>query len=80
MEDLEKWQAVNACETLEDLAKVIESFSDENGDIQGRNKKFSANKMALCCKNYFDIPKNTLTREFGIRQQAIYILYYTRKL
>lgn len=78
MTDLEKYEAVNKSETLEDLAKVIESFADEKGDIQGRTKKFSAVRMASFCRHYSLDLHNTLTREFGIRQQAMMILFYNR--
>lgn len=74
----EKYDAVNQCETLQQLADVIRSFADEGGMIQGRTRKFNAEEMAAACENYVRIPhKNSLTREFGIRQQAMYILYYS---
>ncbi len=76
MTDLEKYEAVNKSNSLEELAQVIESFADENGVIQGRTRGFPAGKMADYCRNYPDYPRNTLTREFGIRQQAMYLEYY----
>ena len=39
---LEKYQKVNACETAEELKKVILSFADEDGLIQGRRNKFTS--------------------------------------
>lgn len=80
MSELEKYKKVNECETLEELAKVIESFADKNGAIQGRTKKFSSSRMADACRNYSKEIHNVLTREFGIRQQALYILFYENKL
>ena len=74
---LQKFEIVNACETLEELADVIESFADEEGFIKGRTRSFNAKTMANACRLYAQLPKNCLTREFGIRQQAMYILYYT---
>jgi len=68
MNRLEKYEAVNKCETLEELAKVILSFADGGGDIAGRSRYFSASKMAELCRNYKNLPENVLTREFGIRQ------------
>ena len=48
----------------------------KNGSIQGRTKLFSAKKMAMFCRDFkYQLP-NSLTREFGIRQQAMYIIYY----
>lgn len=78
MEDLKKYEAVNRCETLDELAEVILSFADEDGNIQGRVRKFNAEMMANACRNYPEFPKNILTREFGIRQQAMYIEYYNK--
>ena len=73
MTDLEKYEAVNGCETLPELAAVIESFGNY-GSIEGRSRSFDSEKMALFCLNYSLALKNTLTRKFGIRQQAMYIL------
>ena len=78
MTDLEKFQKVNSCETLEELALVIESFADERGVIKGRNRSFSAGSMANYCRRYSFPSHNTLTREFGIRQQAMYLLFYNK--
>lgn len=77
MTDLEKYEAVNKAETFEELAQVIESFADEDGKIKGRTRSFDAKKMADACRIYSDLPRNILTREFGIRQQAMYIDYYS---
>ena len=78
MTDLEKYEAVNKCETLDELAECILSFADELGDIQGRTKKFSASRMSNACRQYDLTFHNALTREFGIRQQAMMILFYNR--
>ena len=72
-----KYDLVNQCTSLKELANVIRSFSDENGMIQGRTRKFDAAKMAVQCENYTSMHKNCLTREFGIRQQAMMIEYYS---
>ena len=72
--ELSRWIAVNSCETLECLAKVIEDFADENGEIQGRTRTFNANIMAEYCRNFNSLPANTLTRNYNIRQQALYII------
>ena len=71
---LEKWEEVNRCESLDELAKVILSLSDENGLIQGRTEKFSAQKMSDRCLQFRNFPSNALTIEYGIRQQALYII------
>jgi hypothetical protein len=78
MTELEKYQKVNECETFGELALAIESFADETGTIQGRSRKFDAKMMAHYCINFKEYPPNALTREYGIRQQAMYIDYYTK--
>ena len=76
-EKLEKFEQVNKCETFEELAEVILSFGDT---IQGRNKVFFTKHMASMCRMFDTLPTpNYLTREFGIRQQALYIQYYEKK-
>lgn len=74
MTDLEKFQAVNACKTVSELSETILSLCDANGDIKGRKRMFDGKKMA----GYVDFvvrggAANVLTREFGIRQQALYL-------
>jgi hypothetical protein len=75
MDDLQKYEAVNKTETLKELADVIRSFAVD-GKIQGRAKIFDAEKMAKACETYSLVKHNNLTREFGIRQQAMYISFY----
>lgn len=77
--DLKKYEAVNSCETLDELANAILSFVDEKGMIKGRTKSFNAESMAEACRNYSFAIHNTLTREFGIRQQALMILLYNQR-
>lgn len=76
MTELEKYQKVNKCETFEELAQAIESFADVNGNIKGKKQHFEAKQMANCCRRYNEFIHNSLTREYGIRQQAMYILFY----
>lgn len=78
-ERLTIYDQVNGCETLKELADVIRSLADEQGMIQGRSRKFKAEQMAYACEHYGSgyVPANSLTREFGIRQQALYIDYFT---
>lgn len=78
MTELEKFHAVNKCETPEDIYDVILSFADANGYIQGRTRSFDANQMVKGASFYFSdlAAPNVLTREFGIRQQAMYIKFY----
>jgi len=80
MTELDKYKKVNQCETLEELANVIESFANEDGLIKGRTKDFNAELMAGFCRYFKPNMHNLLTREFGIRQQALYILFYDKKI
>lgn len=77
--DLKKYEAVNKCETLDELADVILSFADKKGMIKGRIKSFNAKSMSEACRNYSFAIHNSLTREFGIRQQALMILLYNQR-
>lgn len=80
IKDLETYEKVNACNTFQELASIILSLADENGMIQGRIKKFNASEMAERCLNFKHYAKqgyaNCLTRQYGIRQQALYLTYY----
>ena len=81
MDELLKFQRVNACETPEQLAKTIIDFADpETGLIMGRTRQFDANRMASYVKLVVngEAPANLLTREYGIRQQALYLAYYNK--
>lgn len=72
------WTKVNSCETAEELSEVILSLADEDGAIQGRSRKFPADRMAEAVSEVVkgNLMPNVLTREYGIRQQALYIRYY----
>lgn len=80
MTELEKWQLVNSCETGEALAEVIRRFANEAGRIQGRVRDFSAEDMANSVDMVLSLncPPNVLTREYGIRQQCLYLLHYNK--
>jgi hypothetical protein len=75
LEELKKWIKINECENSEDLANAVLSIADEEGEIQGRKKKFKAKKLAIYIEGVIlgALPPNLLTREYGIRQQALYI-------
>lgn len=80
MTELEKWQAVNQCENQAQLADLIAKFADEDGMIQGRERKFDASKMIIGLSYFMvdQMPANVLTREYGIRQQAIYLKIFNK--
>lgn len=81
MDELEKFKAVNSCETIEALKNCILLIADIDGMIQGRTRQFNAEKMASYVEHvtHGDLPANVLTREFGIRQQALYLKHYNGK-
>ena len=75
MTELETWQMVNQTQTQEELAFIINKLADPEGMIQGRSRKFDAAKMIIGLRLFMkdEAYANVLTREFGIRQQAIYL-------
>lgn len=78
MEELAKWELVNKCETAEQLKEAILALSKE-GQIQGMSRAFDAEKMSSYVDGVVEgfLPPRSLTRNYGIRQQALYIMYYT---
>jgi hypothetical protein len=79
MTELETWQLVNQAETQEQLAVIINKLADEEGMIQGRARKHNAAKMIIGLSFFMEdeCASNVLTREFGIRQQAIYLKHFS---
>lgn len=78
LHELQKWQLINACETVEELQQAILDIVDpETKEIQGRRRPWKAEKLAsyvpLVVKN--GLTATALTREYGIRQQALYLRY-----
>ena len=81
MNNLQKYELVNSCETEKELEQAIRLLTNpETGMIQGRTKQFDGKAMVSMV-----IPvvvgeenPNYLTREFGIRQQALYLKYYKK--
>ncbi len=79
MTELEKYEAVNKCETFEEFREVLLSFADEDGEIKGRTRTFTAVRMAQQAELYYTgviaLP-NVVTREYGLRQQLMYLKFY----
>ena len=80
MTELEKYHKVNQCETIEELKEIILSFADKDGVIHGRSRTFNAQKMAEGAQLCYDgnMIANVVTREFGLRQQLLYLMYYSK--
>ena len=77
MTELEKYELVNKCETIEQLANAIRTIANDSV-IVGRTNMFESEKMASRVKQVVenDISPNVLTRMYNIRQQALYLRYY----
>ncbi len=80
--ELSKWEKVNQSETIDQFYDVLLELS-ENGIIQGRTRSFSVNTMISQAKQYYDDPHNSInprgvTREYGLRQQLMYLKFYKR--
>ena len=80
MEELEKWQLINSCETAEDLSGAILKIADCFGLIQGYAKSWPASTMSSNVDLFMaqDFYITTLTRAYGIRQQALYIKHINK--
>lgn len=77
MTQLQKFEKINQCETVAELEEAIISIS-EDGVVHGRGKNLDAIKLAAKVNMVVkkQIPANVLTREYGIRQQALYLSHY----
>lgn len=79
MTELEKYELVNQAESESELADAILKLADpETGKIQGRAREHDAKRMAERLAGFMEdiFEPNVMTREYGIRQQAMYIKYY----
>jgi hypothetical protein len=78
MEELAKWELVNKASSPEELKEAILALS-KDGQIHGRSREFDAEKMARYVDGVVSghLPPSSLTRNYGIRQQALYIMYYS---
>ena len=81
MERLEAYDLINKCETFEELADAILVIGkDNNSLINGRKFQFKATDQANVARNFKNITRaEYLTRSYGIRQQALYILHYEQR-
>lgn len=75
MTTLEKYELVNKCEDIDALVNAIGILTDELGYISGRTVGLKGNIMAVQARVYYKDGTNVrfLTRNYGIRQQAIYL-------
>ena len=80
--DLEKFQLVNSCETVVELEKAIHECSNSMLQIEGKTKMFDAEKMISQVSKVVngELYASCLTRNWGIRQQALYLAYYHQSI
>ncbi len=78
MTEIEKYEAVNQAETLKELADVVRKIGGHDKRIEGLTKTFYSEQMAANCEDYTLSKHNVLTRKYGIRQQAMMILFYEK--
>jgi hypothetical protein len=78
MSELEKWKSINACETQLELIKTLGTIFGKR--VEGRQREFDVAKMSYDLAYFFtgDYPSTVLTRNYGIRQQAIYLKSVTK--
>jgi hypothetical protein len=87
MEELEKFELVNKCETFDQLADAIEKIGYETQGgkwITGRSRPFTVSNQLFALERIRENPKEIgyyrgLTRSYGLRQQAIYLIIYGEK-
>lgn len=70
--------AINMAETIDQVYEVMRIIANEDGLIAGRHRNFNVEKMIANIGKYMTgeiTTPNIATREFGIRQQMMYIKY-----
>lgn len=82
----EKFERIKGCDSVKELELAIEEiaeFMEYKGEIGqfiplSGNRYVSAKEMKERVKPCYqgNYPMNYLTRNFGIRQQLLYIMYY----
>ena len=74
------YEKVSVCETFDELKEALTFIASLNNEnvIVGRNKTYTLDKilfnLEMIRKSAF--PYNVVTREYGIRQQVIYLKTY----
>ena len=79
MTELEKFELINKTKTPEDLKSAIEEISDEIDGLKvipGRRRLFTVKQQQEAVDNILNgKPANLCTRNYGIRQQVLYLKY-----
>jgi len=77
MEELEKWKAVNACETFQQLELLIPDLGEveySGGRVKSTQEVMDALAMAKETKFY-----RLMTRNYGLRAKLMYLDHYETK-
>ena len=79
MTELEKYELVNAAETFEELIEAVLTVTADDLDslFPGRNVDMTSKHISDRIKSFTMSAPAVLTRKYGLRQQAMYISYYT---
>jgi len=77
MTELEKYELVNKAESIEELEKAMDLLWPDD-QVKGRTRMFDKNRMKSHINEVVNGLRgpNALTRQYGLRQQALYLQYY----
>lgn len=78
LSELDRWELVNSCKTVDDLKAAVERLGIVRGSNDVHTSVSINHNINLVYSD--DYPYNTLTRAYGIRQQLMYIMYYEGKI
>lgn len=80
--ELLKIKNIQSSQNKEELIEAINNLSEDGIYLDGLNKKFLLSRTIMHLDNFLNnnnYPAETLTRNYGIRQQALYLKYYNEK-
>jgi hypothetical protein len=76
LKELNHYTLVNTCETFEELANAVSKIAENNdGWINEKADPVEAQSIINRCLLLPDYPVEEFPKDYGIRQQVIYILY-----
>jgi len=78
MEELDKWKAVNRCETFDELGELFVTLGDIEYSM-GRSKTAQEmqNVLVLLRNNMCSV--EAMTRNYGLRAKVLYLFHYKEK-
>lgn len=81
MEELDKWKTINGAESVPELVRAIRAISEGNPIASNRqDRTFDVERQVQNAAGVIRgvLPARALTRNYGIRQQALYLHYYQK--